>query len=199
MTAETTNMLPPNDELMALADQLIATWNARVDFSVRIRDDSTLTRVGVGYGLTAHVHRLAAVIVRLLDEGLVLEAVPLVRTAYETALTAVWSVQIQDGPTALAKKHVRQRKAFIQTLNRSASLKRFAEKIIAEPPIEQDSAVSAESFEAICNDLTPGGADAYAHFRFFRFDVPSFGVPLRLLPQGGRNGRGSRVCAKGRT
>ena len=78
--------MPSDDDLITPAEHLIASWNARTSVDVRVRDDPTLTRVGVGYALTAHVHRLAAVIVRLLREGLILEAVPLVRVAYESAL-----------------------------------------------------------------------------------------------------------------
>jgi hypothetical protein len=71
--------MPSDDDLITLAEQLIASWNARASMDVRMRDDPTLTKVGVGYALTAHVHRLAAVIIRLVRDGLVLEAVPLVR------------------------------------------------------------------------------------------------------------------------
>jgi hypothetical protein len=52
-----------------------------------------------------------------------------------------------------------------KTLNASASLTQFAAAVVEEQTIETDSSVSAASFEAMCNDLEPGGPDAYAHFR----------------------------------
>jgi hypothetical protein len=158
--------LPTVDYLVALIGDLQATWRSRTSLEVRIEDDTTLTRFGVAYGLTAHVHRIAAVAVPLLADGVVLEAVPLVRMAYETALTAVWCVQIQGAPIALANKHVRQRKAPIRTLGESRSLAAIAAKMREEQPLPaRDEETADDRFEGICMALEPGGQDAYAHFR----------------------------------
>ena len=157
--------MPSETQLSDLIGQLLATWREGTSYNVRIEDDTTLTRFGVAYGLTAHAHRLAEVAAPLLRDGHVLESMPLVRAAYEASLTAVWCVQIQTGPIALANKHVRQRKALIRTLNESQSLTSIAAKVREEEPIAYDGKIGGDSFEEICRSLTPGGSDAYAHYR----------------------------------
>jgi hypothetical protein len=192
--------LPSDESLISLIEELLTTWKSRTSIDVRIDDDTTLTRFGVAYGLTAHVHRLAAVTTPLLRDGLVIEAMPLVRAAYETSLTAVWCVQIHGGPIALANKHVRQRKALINTLNESQSLAALTANLRDEEPIPDDGEVTGDSFKAICDSLEPGGADAYAQYRlmssmthasaflcdFYLLDdstVPFAGFRLRDEPQ----------------
>ena len=94
-----------------------------------------------------------------------LEAVPMVRTAYESALTAAWCVHVPDAPIAIVNKHVVEHGKFMATLNRSRSLSHLAADIKSEALIETDSRDSAESFKRVCDDLDPGGDDAYSHYR----------------------------------
>jgi hypothetical protein len=66
----------------------------------------------------------------------------------------------------------------------------FAAAVVEEQPVETDSAVSAENFEAMCDDLEPGGPDAYAHFRLMssmthhrRFSVTSIWPTTPTTPK----------------
>lgn len=155
-----------DEELLLLGHELLASWMDDVQ-SLTIKARHT-KHVGIAWGLAAHVHRLAPVILDLLDRELVLEAMPLVRAAYETALTTQWIVQVPNAPLALAAEHVRQRKNLIDTLRSTQSLRHMAERVAVEEPLETGDdtpLVAARNFAELCDDLTPGGPDAYVHYR----------------------------------
>lgn len=166
MTTEPTALT--SAELAELAQSLIVSW-CQVTHLTLPRGDRDIARAGTTHALTAHVHRLAEVALDLLNRGLVIEAMPLVRSCYESALTAHWLVQVPGAPVALANEHVRNRRNLIRTLSKSSPfLQRLGTRFEEEDPLPEDGpvpTVSARRFDQLCNDLTPGGADAYAHYR----------------------------------
>jgi hypothetical protein len=84
---------------MARLDRLLAHWDS-LDLSqpsLRGRHDVTADRALTVWGLTAHAHAQARLVRKLGAAGV--EVAPMVRTAYECALSAQWI--ITRGPNAL--------------------------------------------------------------------------------------------------
>jgi hypothetical protein len=158
------------DALRAHGDELMSSWCEQGDTFTAGRPDRGWKRhqLAAIFALTAHVHRLFPVASRLLDEGCVLEAIPLIRTAYECALTAHWLAQVDDGAEAFMNRDVRSRAAAERTAQKAVSevLRNGGPIAGADLDKLETSAMGpAESFEQLCDDLTPGGADAYFHYR----------------------------------
>jgi hypothetical protein len=166
MSAEPTALTP--DELTKLAQSLMVSWRRSTDLTLRRRDHD-IARAGTTHALAAHVHRVAEVALDLLNRGLVIEAMPLVRSCYESALTAHWLVQVPGAPVALANEYVRNRRNLIKTLAESSPfLQSLGERFQEDESLPEEGpvpTVSARRFDELCSDLTPGGADAYAHYR----------------------------------
>lgn len=137
-------------------------------------------------GLAHHSLRLGAVVLNLYESGLRLEAMPLVRANYETALTTAWLSQSREAISAFANEDVRQRKALSASLAKSASevFQTSAPRIahIDEDELETIARPQAKSFEQLCATLTPGGEDAYAIYRAMSASVhPSITVADHYL------------------
>lgn len=183
------NDLPNRARLLQIIDELLTGWSHGDAFLTTRRQKRT--KVSIAYGLAAHAHRLARVARDLLEAGLTLEAIPLVRTAFECALTAHWVVQMKEGDAALANEEVRSRRAFVRTLERaSASVAPFAGQVADYPEVAQQTNASARNFQQVCDDLEPGGADAYAHYRLLSqmSHASVFVVDFYLQPHDGPAG-----------
>lgn len=129
-----------------------------------------IARITVVIGLVNHVYDTARAIALLVDSEQTNAAVPLVRSVYESALTAVWVVQSRDhdGITAFIHEYTRGRKALQDDALKSAT-RAFRETAgnipNADPSLYEGSADSARQFRQICLDLNPGGVDAYILYR----------------------------------
>ena len=128
----------------------------------------TPSQLAVVHSLTAQVHRLYVPASRLLDEGSILESMPLVRSGYEAALTAQWVAQTDDGANAFVNEDVRRRKQLDRTARAGVPASIRAGASIPHTdlePLETSAAGPARNFEQLCSDLTPGGASAYFAYR----------------------------------
>ncbi len=156
-------------ESSAVARALIAAWHETSNtplVGTRKRQINQ-QQLAVAHGLAAHVHYLAGPALDLLDQGLVLAALPLVRSCFESAITAQWVVQTEDGVQAFVNEDVRQRRSHVRTLEKAMSeVFRDAAPGIERQlidPLETDA--TARGFQHLCDDLHPVGADGYATFR----------------------------------
>ncbi len=173
--------LSEEGELRSLIDDLQEQWTEHSRASPTFRrpnsakgkqvDGDEAARIVSVIGFARHVHETVKGIVVLLDAGLVNQAIPLVRLAYETSLTAAWLVQAEGGhgSRALIHEYARQRLLFINDAKKSASPvfreglpSEEVEKLLTE---NSDSHDSTRNFQATCLDLEPGGLDAYIHYR----------------------------------
>src|SRR5207253_474506 len=93
--------------------------------------------------------------------------IPLVRVAYEASITAQWVVQTIDGTQAFINEDLRQRRNQVKTLEAAAStvFREAAPGVAAQLIAELETQASARRFDEVCDDLTPGGKDAYATYR----------------------------------
>lgn len=101
-------------QLLDLAGGLLAGWDAPIDMSgdTAKQPEATL----VVYGLAAHVHRLARAYLVLYRQGLVLEAAPLLRSAFEAALTCAWANEMPDALPAIENEDHRRWTALVAQL-----------------------------------------------------------------------------------
>ena len=157
--------------MVELAEELLSTWlSPEVDQSFTVRRgerEATAQQFAAVHGLAAHVHQLASVAIAPLREHHVLEALPLIRAAYECALTAQWVAQTDDGASAFVNKDLRQRRRHVHTLESAVSqvFREAAPNVAARIMDELPTTASARNFETICLELQPGGKDAYAIYR----------------------------------
>ncbi|MEX1077576.1 MAG: DUF5677 domain-containing protein [Homoserinimonas sp.] len=131
---------------------------------------SDASRIVSVYGLSRHVHETASAICMLMKAGYGNAAIPLVRVAYESALTAAWLVQSKGdhGIKAFLHEHSRIRLALKQDSLKALSdiFRTGAYEIAdADPELYKDTRDNAQRFYQLCLDLAPGGQDAYIHYR----------------------------------
>ncbi|MCL3838016.1 DUF5677 domain-containing protein [Aeromicrobium duanguangcaii] len=114
--------------------------------------------------LSAHTHRLIAAAVQLVDDEKAFETMPLVRSAFETAVQAMWISQTSDGASALSNEYSRTRLALKQSIEKS-SLATFGGIQLAEfERMDTASAEQAKKFWLMCDDFK-GGSDLYLTYR----------------------------------
>jgi hypothetical protein len=166
---------PEIDELVSLANDLETGWRSWAGRGhADLRRDRRQNQFAVVNGLCAHAHRLGRLALKHLN-GQLLEAMPLVRGTYEFAITAHWAAQTPDGAEAMVNELYRQRTAMSQVMSRSAvDLWREGATSIEgldRERLASESDASGRSFEQRCNDLSPGGADAYVVYRIMSEQV----------------------------
>ncbi|MEI5583954.1 MULTISPECIES: DUF5677 domain-containing protein [unclassified Agromyces] len=166
-------------ELRELLDELLHAWEAEghpTEMSQpRARSGKPIMKADVArmlsvVGLARHVHETARAIRALIDGDHRNAAVPLVRQAYECALTATWLVQSEDhdGVKAFMHEYARQQFNLQSTLKRAIiSTFRDGAGDVADTNLEDHdgSTDNARHFQLICEDLAPGGTDAYIYYR----------------------------------
>lgn len=121
------------------------------------------------YALSTHTLRLGRVGLDLYEEGFALEAMPTVRSAYESALTACWLAESREAPAAIFNEDMRQRRVLGETLAKATSAVFRGEadsftKAEVER-LETTADAQARRFNELCNALRPGGTDAYVVYR----------------------------------
>ena len=148
-----------------IGDGLLGSWHELDDnpFNVgRMGRPWTQAQFCAVHGLTAHVHRLYVAAGRLLDEGWVIEALPMIRTAYECALTAQWLAQADDASTPL-NEGVAPRRRTEQAAQRTVldSVRGHGFTGVDVHDVERSPADPDRDFAQLCRDLIPGGSSAY--------------------------------------
>ncbi|WP_206448805.1 DUF5677 domain-containing protein [Agrococcus sp. KRD186] len=166
-------------ELDELARELLDAWDAdghptemsqpraRLGKPIGAAD---VARMECVVGLARHVHETTRAIRLLLDNGHLNAAVPLVRLVYECALTATWLVQSEDhnGIKAFLHEYTRQQSNLQSALTRAVSATfRSSRGAVADTNMDEylGSSDNARRFDLICEDLEPGGADAYIFYK----------------------------------
>jgi hypothetical protein len=161
------------------------------------------TQFAVVHSFAAHAHYIADAALDLIEQDRILAAIPLVRSVYEFALTAQWTAQVSDAAEALINETYRQRdntsKVMLET---PVDLIRKAAATITgtgQLRLPTTSDTPGRIFRARCDDLTPGGPQAYLNYRLmseyvhpgviaadqYLTEAPEtpLGVTLRLEPR----------------
>jgi hypothetical protein len=162
---------PTAQDYLALIREMLEDWqqvNQRSE--VEVRRGRTVVDYPVLHGLTAHVHRMAAATLALAEVGMLTEALPNVRSAYECAVTAAWASHFDDSVIAIGKSSARRRRQVIEEIQKlDPSRLDAAGNITATEALEaMESSVTgkAGNFKAVCGDIV-GGDAAYVQYRIF--------------------------------
>lgn len=75
--------------------------------------------VGTVYALAAHTHKLGFAVLEMRKARFTIDLVPLVRAAYEAALTASWIAQVPDALPAYLNRNHNQQKALRDTIKKA--------------------------------------------------------------------------------
>lgn len=171
---ESTVTPPTRARLLELVDELYEGWN-RFLFAdggelSKPRDAEHPMTAAVVLALTSHVTETARAVTTLFKSGADdLVVIPLVRTAYETALTAHWLAQVPDATAAFINEDARSRKSLLLDLPKArgavfrGSVAAIQRHVV--PPLNTKSASQARSFAQMCEDLNQAGVDAYIYYR----------------------------------
>jgi hypothetical protein len=163
-----TDQEPTRKQLSEACAELVKLWHSRGEINPnRLLEGYHEARLHTVSGLAAHAYRTGELAARLLRDGFWLEASPIIRTSYECAVTASWAAQVPDGVQALLNEDYRSRRNMVDTLKRS---KAWAAAGLEVPtPRDEDhgslSNAQARNFKQMCDDLSPGGVEAYSYYK----------------------------------
>lgn len=158
---------PDTGDLTSLVRQLVDSWDA-APMPFRFSGAGQPAQFASLYGLAAHAHRVADATLLLIGQDLTLEALPLVRSTYECALTATWLLRVEDATVGFVREGGRQRTRLLKEAQIELPKNDFAhaEQIASEFDHHPGTAEqSARVIKERCDDLTPGGSSAYLHYR----------------------------------
>jgi hypothetical protein len=158
---------PRTEELVATIQGLLATWES-AEQSVRL-DRDQIGRLASSVSLGMHAHRVAAAVMACYRAGLWVEAIPLARSCYETALRCQWLRAIEDADLSLFAEHDRQAIDLLRSMvdgrwiTDSEDISEIARRE-AERATRSDASGSPSVFQ-MCMDLREAGHSAYALYR----------------------------------
>lgn len=162
---------PDSDSSRLVIRDLLAMWPVTTQGISGWRAEARQVAVVAAHGLVAHCHRLAEAVLLLDSGGYRLEVYPLVRAAYEAALTAAWLAHVPDAPEAFVNAEWRNRHILLDGIEPAwGQVVPHAEidAAAARQPAalyETSSQTSARHFERLCDDLEPAGKQAYGVYR----------------------------------
>lgn len=148
------------------------------------------------FSLAYHVRTIAEPAANLISQGNTVAAMPLVRAAYETALTAQWAALTKHSIETLLHVHDQSLKTLADDLASAASPALLA-SVNDEPykgtdveHLDSSAYAAARRFKTMCEDLMPQGSDKYVFYRFMSLGVhPGVNVMNQYLisdgPEGG--------------
>lgn len=175
--------LPDDAEHRAISEALRARFAEELELLQRLHQGPPrkgrpvempdVMRMFAVVGFARHIHDLAEGVRVLEVAGLRLQAVPLVRSMWETAITSSWLSQGEnhEGIVAFHEEMQRLHLNLVENMKRTSytDLKAAAEALPPEEPIPlaSDDTDSAKQFKILCDDLVPGGPDAYLAYQMF--------------------------------
>lgn len=177
------------DELRTVCADLLESW----DSSYLSKDEIALgredqdpdpVRFRVVLAFAAHAHHLTGTACSLLHQGDHASALPLLRVAYESALTAVWAAESEDAAVALQHRYTtdasKLRNSARQTGWFDELLERVSEPETAEEPPRRAKG-EATNFSTLCQALEPHPDWLYTAFRLLSAYAHPSGSVLRMF------------------
>lgn len=162
---------PTEAELSKLLDRLLSGWYAQpTEMTIRRstqRRSHTRAQWLTTYALAAHAHRLAHGALKLWRDDFQLECMPLIRAAFEHALTAQFIAQCEDGVLGFFNEAARNQKVRLDDIARAGwdGASEIANRLEAWETVDTAATQTARSFKTLCEDLEPGGPLSYAIYR----------------------------------
>jgi len=191
----------PEDPL-PLLNELLELWDSGRDQSRRSNPALCVGRghfLGV-FSLAYHVRTIAEPAANLITESNTIAAMPIVRAAYETALTAQWAALTKHSTETLLQVHDKSLTTLAGDLRRAESPTLLA--AVNDQPqegagverIDSTAYAAARRFQTMCDDLMPRGSDKYVFYRFMSLGVhPGVNVMNQYLINEGLEGEPESV------
>ncbi|MDQ1178661.1 DUF5677 domain-containing protein [Rhodococcus sp. SORGH_AS_0301] len=165
---------PTRERLLEIVDELCSGWNQFLAVPdqqfARPRDADEPAAAALVMALSSHVTELGSGVLTLARSGSSgMTLMPLVRAAYESAITAHWLAQLPDAAPAFINEDARNRKAIVRELPNARgqgfrdSVDAISRQIV--PRLSTSSDAQARNFEGRCHDLDLAGVDAYLYYR----------------------------------
>lgn len=162
----TEHKLMADGEVADLLEPLVRSWR-RVPPEITSCDGVSPSQLAMTFTLSAHTHRLATAVMILRQEGHSLESMPLVRAAYEHALLAQFVALCPEGPTGISNSYMHNRKKVIETITNAGwqGASELADQLADWTETASPTTATATQMKQLCDDLEPGGDQAYAIYR----------------------------------
>lgn len=177
---------PTEAELSELLDSLLAGWVAQPTTMTSRPRNLVKGQVLTTYTLAAHTHRVAEAAAKLWHKELHLETVPLIRSAFEYALTAQFVAQCEDGVDGFFTEQARTVRISLEQIAAAGwkGAAEIADRVEEWEAVDTPAALSARRFDVLCDDLEPGGKLSYAVYRnLSSLTHPSRSVVARYLTE----------------
>lgn len=190
--------VPDEDTLRALCADLLEDWHATLasaDGSLSLgREDQDVdpVRFATAFAFVAHAHHLVETACRLLHEKDYAAAVPLLRVAYESAITAVWAADSPEAAKALELEMLRG----VRNLRAGLLETGLFEDILVKIPepterltmddVAKEAQRQVRRFNEMCDALEPEPVWLYQQFRLLSsYAHPSGSVIKMFAPDDG--------------
>lgn len=178
MATMSSSPLPsPTPSYRAWSQQLLEHWDAHQSsqdkfFIKRGNRTAYEQQFTLVYGLVCQAHESARGYLAALDVVPAMAATPMLRACYEQSITAHWVAQVDDAYLGVGKEYVRLRsnlaaglrESAVQYFRDNAHVVEVASRVDLEE-LETHSALPARRFDLLCEDLAPGGKEAYLYYR----------------------------------
>jgi hypothetical protein len=194
----TTESTVPNEAtLRSLCADLLNDWHATLASAAGSlslgRDDQEVdpVRFSTAFAFVAHAHSLVGTACRLLHERDYAAAVPLLRVAYESAVTAVWAADSPEAAKALELEMLRGvknlRTGLLETGLFDDVLAKFPEPTerLTKEDVAKEAQAQSRRFNEMCDALEPEPVWLYQQFRLLSsYAHPSGSVISMFAPSG---------------
>lgn len=182
---------PSEDDLRGACEDLLRSWEATYLDAKSVtlgREDQQPDEVRfiLVLAFAAHAHHVTARACEILDEDDYATGVPLLRVAYESALTAVWVAESEDAGRALSNKYRDDVRALRGSVQATGWFDELLDRI-PEPdaPVEVVPRANGEAaaFSNLCQALEPHSDWLYTTFRLLSaFAHPSGSIVEMFVP-----------------
>ena len=183
---------PSENDLRGICEDLLRSWDATYlgvgEVSLG-RDDQEIepARLLLVLAFAAHAHHLTGTACSILDGNDYASAVPLLRVAYESALTAAWAAESEDAARALQNRYiddVKRLRADVQTTGWFDDLLEQVPKPGVAPDVAPRARGEAGNFFNLCQALAPHPEWLYTAFRLLSAYAHPSGSVLRMFVPG---------------
>lgn len=149
-----------------------STWATRDGvLEVRTSRVSSGAHAPTVHSLATHTLRSATAALDLFDRGQRLEAMPLIRSAWECSVTAMWAADSREGSAGIHEESRRQRRELLRGMKEMPGISPFdpAERIAHSfgevLPTSSEAYGQARRFEQRCRALKGVGQPGYTIYR----------------------------------
>lgn len=207
-TVSDDSTIPDEDELRGLCADLLSDWDLALNSSnghlTLGRSDQAAdpARFATTFAFVAHAHHLVKAACELLANGDYASAVPLLRVAYESAISAVWSADSTEATKAIELELMRGAKNLRMGLVETGLFEGVLDQLpepterLALEDVDREAIDQARRFNRMCEALEPEGVWVYQQFRLLSgLAHPSGSVISMFVPGSGELVHASPVPA----